>query len=110
MSLTFGTAKAVDLVVFSDDANPIKVQVKTLRTSNCYLLKVTDVDPDIVYVFVLLHRIGEQVEFFVVSGRTLIEKETQIWGKSGGKVTMAGITMGGIKPYKNNWQAFRQRA
>jgi hypothetical protein len=109
VSLTLGNAKAIDLFVFNEETGlTYKVQVKTLRTSNCYLLNAEDVDTSFIYAFVLLHKIGQPVDYFLISGQELIDKEKDIWGSGGGRTPMAGITMGGIKLYKDNWGVFEK--
>ena len=109
VSLTLGTAKAIDLFALNEESGvTYKVQVKTLRASNCYLINAEDIDPSLVYAFVLLHKVGQNVDYFLISGQELIEKEKDIWGSGGGRIPMAGITMGGIKPYKDNWGVFEK--
>jgi hypothetical protein len=110
VSLTLGTAKAIDLFALNETTGvTFKVQVKTLRASNCYLLNVNGVEASLIYVFVLLHKVGQPTEYFLISGQELIENEKDIWGAGGGRISMAGITMGGIKPYKDNWSVFDTR-
>ncbi|MFA6292471.1 MAG: hypothetical protein WC637_11850, partial [Victivallales bacterium] len=109
VSLTLGTAKAIDLFALNEESGvTYKVQVKTLRASNCYLINAENIDPTFVYAFVLLHKVGQHVDYFLISGQELIEKEKDIWGAGGGRIPMAGITMGGIKPYKDNWGVFEK--
>ena len=84
------------------------MQVKTLRRSNCYLLNLQNVKPDHIYLFVLLHNVGQPVEYFPISGREMIEREFEIFGPKGGRPKMSGITMGRIRPFKDNWQVFEE--
>lgn len=46
VSLTLGNAKAIDLFAYWEATDKAyEVQVKTLRTSNCYLLRIQNVTP-----------------------------------------------------------------
>ena len=47
------------------------VQVKSLRSKNFFLISRDKVEPGHMYVFVLLNRPDEQVQYFVVSGADL---------------------------------------
>jgi hypothetical protein len=107
VSLTLGNAKSVDLFVQKHEkSRALTVQVKTLRSSNCYLIGLRDVHPEQIYVFVLLHRPGEPVEYFMLSGQYMIDHPQEIWGAQGGVSGFAGITMGRIRRYKDNWEVF----
>ena len=107
VALTFGNAKSIDIFVqVSADIPPVTVQVKTLRTSNCYLIGPRDVHPDQVYVFVLLHRVGEPVEYFILSGKEMLDQRLDVWGQDGGESKFPGITMGRIRPYQDRWHVF----
>ncbi len=71
-SLTFGNAKAIDLFAFNPETNrTFTVQVKALRKKNFFPIAHERVEAQHTYVFVLLNRPGEQVQYFVVPGATL---------------------------------------
>ena len=76
-SVTFGNAKAIDLLAY----NPITkksfvVQVKTLREKNFFLINPKKIERTHIYVFVLLNKPGKHVQYFVVPGEHLhIEPE-----------------------------------
>ena len=71
-SVTFGNAKAIDLFAFyPDTGRTFTVQVKALRKKNFFLIAHEKVDPQHIYVFVLLNKPGEAVQYFVVPGVTL---------------------------------------
>ena len=109
VSLTLGNAKSIDLFVQkTDESKPITVQVKTLRTSNCYLIRSKTINPEQIYVFVLLHKVGQPVEYFIARGKELIEKRFEVWGQDGGEADFAGITMGRIRPFKDKWEEFEK--
>ncbi|MFA5324508.1 MAG: hypothetical protein WC373_17660 [Smithella sp.] len=109
VSLTLGNAKAIDIFAYSEiDERTYEVQVKTLRTSNCYLLKVQDIIPDHIYVFVLLHKPGQPVEYFILRGDEIINNEKTLYGGGDGKQKMSGILMGPLKAYKDRWDIFEK--
>lgn len=71
-SVTFGNAKAIDLLAY----NPVTkrtfvVQVKSLRSKNFFLISRDKVEPEHTYVFVLLNGADEHVQYFIVSGADL---------------------------------------
>lgn len=71
-SVTFGNAKAIDLLAFNEETGrTFTVQVKALRKKNFFLLTPDRVKAQHVYVFVLLNKPGEAVEYFVVPGAVL---------------------------------------
>ena len=73
-SVTFGNAKAVDILAFNaNTGRTFTVQVKTVRKKTYWLIAHARVDPRHVYVFVLLNKPGEPVEYFVVPGSVLAQ-------------------------------------
>lgn len=74
-SVTFGNAKAIDLLAYNERTKrTFSVQVKSLREDNYFVLGHGDVKPQHVYVFVVLNKPGEPVDYFVVPGRVLHEQ------------------------------------
>ena len=109
VSVTFGNAKSIDLFAYNEKKEKtFNIQVKTLRKSNAYILNITNVNKAHIYVFVLLNDIGKEVEYYIISGKTIIKKEYDLFGPKGGSSYFAGITMGRIKPYKDKWQEFEK--
>jgi len=107
VSLTMGNAKSIDLFVQKHDmSRAVTVQVKTLRSSNCYPIGVQDVNTEQIYVFVLLHKPGEAVEYFILPGQHMTDHPQELWGEDGGQSDFAGITIGRIRPFKDNWEVF----
>jgi hypothetical protein len=71
-SITFGNAKAIDLFAYNADTRrKFTVQVKAIRKKNVFPIAHNKVDPDHVYVFVVLNAPGEAVQYFIVPGTTL---------------------------------------
>lgn len=74
-SVTFGNAKAIYLLAY----NPVTkrsftVQVKSLRTKNVFPISHSKIEPEHIYVFVLLNAPGIPVQYFIVPGRVLSEE------------------------------------
>ncbi|MFZ4395083.1 MAG: hypothetical protein ACOYOU_05580 [Kiritimatiellia bacterium] len=107
VSLTLGNAKAIDLFAYWEATDKAyEVQVKTLRTSNCYLLRIQNVSPTHIYVFVLLHKPGQPVEYFILRGQEIIDNEKTLYGGGDGRQPMSGINMSPLKPYRDRWDVF----
>jgi hypothetical protein len=71
-SVTFGNAKSVDLLAYDPQSKrSFAIQVKALRSKNFFLLSHKKVEPTQVYVFVLLNKPGQPVQYFVVPGEDL---------------------------------------
>lgn len=74
-SVTFGNAKAIDLFAHnSKTGRTFTVQVEALRARNFFLISHEKVDSRHVYVFVLLNKPGQAVQYFVVPGEDLARK------------------------------------
>jgi hypothetical protein len=74
-SVTFGNAKAIDLLAFNEETGrTFTVQVKALRKKTFFLIAHTRVKPQHIYVFVLLNKPGEAVEYFIVPGAVLFSE------------------------------------
>jgi hypothetical protein len=72
VSLTFGNAKAIDLLAHNPktDRN-FTIQVKSLRRKNFFPISRAKINASHVYVFVVLNKPGEDVQYFVVPGQVL---------------------------------------
>jgi hypothetical protein len=71
-SVTFGNAKNIDLLAYNPTTKrTFAVQVKSLRSANFFLIGHSDIERHAIYVFVLLNRVNEAVQYFVVSGEEL---------------------------------------
>ncbi len=107
VSLTFGNAKAIDLFVYNEDLNyTFNVQVKTLRSSNCFPINHEHIDRKAIYMFVLLNKPGKPVEFFIITGKQILQNKEKLFGKSLGKDSFSAINIGPIRKYSDNWQLF----
>ena len=80
-SITFGNAKAIDLLVHNPRiSHTFTVQVKALRSPNFFLIGHNSVRPTDIYVFVLLNKPGSAVKYYVVPG-ALLASEPARFGK-----------------------------
>ncbi len=109
-SVTFGNAKAIDLLaVHPDTGRTFAVQVKALRAKNFFPIKLKSVRRDHIYVFVLLNKPGQPVEYFIIPGAVLIE-EAPRFGKDFQHPTFPGIHPRVLQEFKDNWRAFDGRS
>ena len=107
-SVTFGNAKAIDLLAY----NPITkksfvVQVKTLREKNFFLISPKKIERTHIYVFVLLNKPGKHVQYFVVPGEHL-HTEPEKFSKYFLVEKMPGIHSNTLEAlgYENAWNCF----
>lgn len=110
-SLTFGNAKAIDVLVFNPENDKSYIaQVKTLRQKNCFLIKKENIKSDHIYIFIILHDFEQIEEYFIVPGREILENIDVFFGSSYRKLdkpsSMPAINYGPLTQYKNNWQVF----
>ena len=107
-SVTFGNAKAIDLLASnSRTKRSFVVQVKALREKNFFLIGHNRVEPNHIYVFVLLNKPGQSVQYFVVPGIDL-HTEPEKFSKWFTVEKMPGIhsnLLAGLG-YENAWDFF----
>lgn len=107
-SITFGNAKAIDLFAHNRvTSRTLNVQVKALRRTNYFLFDRAKAQPDVVYVFVLLNKPSEPVEYFVVSGNEFSRNDIS-FGKYDKGGTMPGFRPKDLESYRDNWKLFDQ--
>jgi len=105
-SITLGNAKSIDLFAFNESTGrSFNVQVKTLRKVNYFLIDPKRVITDHVYVFVLLNKPDERVQYFVVQGKKLLDN-IESFGKSFNVEKMPGILPKDLVKYENAWSIF----
>ena len=108
-SITFGNAKAVDLLVHNPQIDhTFTVQVKALRAPNYFLIGHRAVRPKEIYVFVLLNKPGVAVRYFVVPG-AILAAEPSRFGKYFLDVKMPGIhsrTLENMPEFVDGWHCF----
>lgn len=107
-SVTFGNAKAIDLFAYNlVTKRSYNVQVKALRARNFFLLSHKKVEPNQVYVFVLLNKPGQPVQYWIVPGETLFA-EPEKFSKYFMDPKMPGIHPKVLTDlgYENAWNVF----
>jgi len=71
-SVTFGNAKAVDLFAYNErTGKTFTIQVKAVRARNYFLISHGKVNPSHTYVFVLLNKPDQAVQYYIVPGADL---------------------------------------
>lgn len=110
VSITMGNAKAVDLFVSNPTTGKtFKVQVKTLRQKNCFPVRRECLDPDSIYVFIILNDPGQVELFHVVPGETICRDINRFFGTSYIREepsTFPAINYGSLMEYRDNWSVF----
>jgi hypothetical protein len=106
-SITFGNAKAIDIFAHSERSGvTYTVQVKALRQRNYFPIKRSAIEPHHVYVFVILNKPGDAVDYFIVDGTTLSQAEGDL-GRYLDDPKFPGIGWRALEPFRNNWQHFK---
>lgn len=107
-SVTFGNAKAIDLLAYNDSTGrTFTVQVKALRKKNYFLLSHGRIKVQHVYVFVILNKPSEAVEYFIVPGAVL-SQEPQRFDKWFTAEKMPGIHSNVLdaQGFRDAWHVF----
>lgn len=109
-SVTFGNAKAIDVLAYNPkNGKNYVVQVKTLREKNCFPIKKSDVQPDHIYIFVILGKFTTEEQFHIIRGSDILKDVDTFFGSSyrNGKTSnMPAINYGPLKKYQDNWMLF----
>ena len=111
-SVTFGNAKAIDLLAYNPTTKrSFVVQVKTLRAKTFFLISHKKIERTHVYVFVLLNKPGEQVQYYVVPGEDLYSQPEK-FSRYFTIEKMPGIhsNLLGTLGYENAWGVFGEDA
>jgi hypothetical protein len=109
-SVTFGNAKAIDLFARNPrTGRTFTVQVKALRSKASYPFPIS---PDRVvrahtYVFVLLNKPAQPVQYFIVPGSILIDEPNR-FGRWYTDPKFSGIRPDDLREFENNWGAFEE--
>jgi len=110
VSLTFGNAKAIDLFAHNPATERMfTVQVKASRKKNYFPISHGKVNAAHVYVFVLLNKPGEAVQYFIVPRKVLAE-EPERFTKWFVDPKFPGIHPNVLKDFAENWKLFDERA
>jgi hypothetical protein len=105
-SVTFGNAKAIDLVAInSRTGKTCTVQVKALREINYFPIISSGINPQHTYIFVLLNKPSEAVQYFIVPGLVLANEQEQ-FGKGFQAAKFPGIHPRSLHNFKGRWDYF----
>jgi hypothetical protein len=105
-SITFGNAKAVDLLAFNPTTGrSFTVQVKSLRARNYFPLSHERVSAKHLYVFVVLNKPGKQVQYYIVPGQTLLDQPER-FGKWFTEDKFPGVHVRFLEDFAENWTPF----
>lgn len=110
-SVTFGNAKAIDLFTFNEETGrTFTVQVKSLRKKNFFLISHLQINPQHIYVFVLLNKPGVAVEYFIVPGMVLTS-EPERFSKWFFDPKMPGIHPNVLQEqgFRDAWHVFHEQ-
>jgi hypothetical protein len=109
-SVTLGNAKKIDILAYNlENKKNFNVQVKTLRKKNCFPIKKESIEPEHIYVFIILNNSKKEEDYFIIKGSEIVENINKFFGVSYIKeVTsiMPAINYGSLKEYKDNWRIF----
>jgi hypothetical protein len=107
-SVTFGNAKAIDLLAHNVRTDRMfTVQVKTLRSRSIYPISPDRVVRGHVYVFVLLNKPNEPVQYFIVAGATLLDERAR-FGRWFTDPKFSGIRPRDLTEFAGNWALFEE--
>jgi hypothetical protein len=105
-SITFGNAKQIDLFAHNaQTGKSFNIQVKALRRRNYFPIKPANIEPKQWYVFALLNKPGEEVQYFVVPGSVLAE-EPDRFGRDFQHPTFPGIHPKSLAEFEGAWHYF----
>ena len=102
-SITLGTAKQIDLFAYNPRiVQGFQIQVKTLRSKNYFPLDYKKIEYGQVYVFVVLNKSDEDVEYYIVRGSTILENEEGKFDTTKWEVR-PGVKPKALIEYKDQW-------
>ncbi len=110
VSVTMGNAKSIDLFVHNSKiGHTFNVQVKTLRSKNYFPMRKECIRENDIYVFVVLNKVDQDEEFFILPGKTIQKDINRFFGTSYTREkpsTFPGIRYGSLDEFKDNWTVF----
>jgi hypothetical protein len=109
-SITLGNAKSIDVFAFNPkNQKNYNVQVKALRKKNCFPIRKESINPDYVYVFIILNNPDKEEDFFILKGSEILSNINKFFGTSYSNdvpSNMPAINYGPLKDFKDNWNVF----
>lgn len=105
-SITFGNAKAVDLLAFNPaTGQTFTVQVKSLRKKNIFPITHARVEARHTYVFTVLNGPGQPVQYYVVPGHVLVNDPAR-FSKWFLDPKFPGIPANQLADFTDGWHVF----
>jgi hypothetical protein len=107
-SVTFGNAKSIDLLAYnSRTQKSFTVQVKSVRKRTDFPISHAKVHEGHIYVFVILNKPGEAVQYFIVPGATLA-KNPGGFSKWFTDPRFPSISPASLQAYADKWGVFEE--
>jgi hypothetical protein len=101
-SITFGNAKQIDLFAHNPHSGQsFSIQVKSLRAKNYFPIRT--IRPEHVYVFVVLNKPGQAVQYFIVSGKRLLDEPERFDYKD---AKFPGLHANALAEFESAWNTF----
>lgn len=113
VSITFGNAKAIDLLAYNPATKrQFSIQVKAVRKRNVFPISHSNVDAEHIYVFVVLNKPGESVDYFVVPGAVLKAQPERFVARWFQDPKFPGISWKTLKDqgFEDKWAVFHEVA
>jgi len=109
-SVTFGNAKAIDILAFNPtNKKNYNVQVKTSRNKEDFFLQEKKIDPEHIFVFIILNGFENNEDYFIIKGSEIKKNLNKFFGstyKSENPSKMSAIRHRSLTEYKDNWNVF----
>lgn len=110
-SVTFGNAKGIDLLAHHPETGRnFTVQVKTTRKKTSFPISHAKIKHGHIYVFVILNKPGQAVQYFIVPGSILANEPDRFthWFTD---PKCPGILYNTLQKegFENAWQVFEER-
>ena len=111
-SVTFGNAKSIDVLAYNQNNDKTYViQVKTCKQKNCFPIKKERINPDHIYVFIILNDFSEKENYYIIKGNVILSDINKYFGSSYKNEipsSMPAINYGPLKEYEDNWKIFNE--
>jgi len=110
-SVTMGNAKAIDIFAYNPkNEKNYNVQVKTSRgKTNFRELNGTEINPDHIFVFVVLNEFNDNEDFYIVKGSEILKNVNKFFGSNFNNKNLpekGAVILKSLTEYKNNWDLF----
>ena len=104
VAVTFGNAKAIDLLAYNpeNDKKKYSVQVKTQKKSKKdFFLKEKDIKDDHIYIFITLNDFKNNEDYYIIKGSEIRKDVKKFFGPK-----MSAIRHSSLEEYINKWEVF----